>query len=102
MTKNPFLNAALASAYIIAIVNLISFFGNIGEDKPDTVFIPMAMLSLLVLSVATMGLLFFVEPLRMFLDGKRTEAVSFFLKTLGTFAAITLVLVITMLSVTVS
>lgn len=87
MLTNPFLNAAFASAYIIGIVSVISTFER--PNTPDTIFAPMLMISLLVFSVATMGFLFFYRPLQMYLDGQKQEAVAFFLKTLGTFAAFT-------------
>jgi len=59
---------------------------NLTKGSDDTIFIPMTMLSLLVLSVATMGFLFEAQSLRLFLDNQRGEAVTFFLKTLGTCA----------------
>lgn len=54
----------------------------------QTPAIPIIMLSLLVLSVALMGYLFFYRPLELFMDGRRHEAATFFLKTIGTFALI--------------
>lgn len=85
MLKNPIINAVLAAAYIVVIVLGINYFAP-GPDGEDTILAPIAMLSLLVLSVATMGFLFFAEPVRMFVDGRKEEGIKFFLKTLATFA----------------
>ncbi len=49
----------------------------------------MGMLSLLVLSVSVMAFLFFYQPVIMLLEGKRQEAVTFFFKTVATFAIAT-------------
>ena len=59
MTKNPYINAVIASLYIVFIVLLISYGPALVRGKPDTLFAPMAMLSLLVLSVAFMAYTFF-------------------------------------------
>lgn len=91
--KNPILNAILAGGYIAIIVLTMNVFMSLGKegDGEDTILIPMTMLSLLTLSVAVMGYLFGAEPLRLFLDGQKQEAITFFLKTLAAFAVITAV-----------
>jgi len=89
MTKNPYLNALLAALYIVFIVLLITYGPALVRDKPDTILAPMAMLSLLVFSVAFMGYIFFFQPVLMYFDGQKREAVEFFTKTLVTFAVIT-------------
>ncbi len=91
--KNPFKNAVLATGYI-TLVSLFMFYGQNLIPKEDNVLMPMTMLSLLTFSAALMGYLFFWEPVQMFNEGRKQEAVSFFLKTLGTFALITLLLII--------
>ena len=89
MTKNPYQNALLAAAYIVFVVLLISYGPALVRDKPDTILAPMAMLSLLVFSVAFMGYIFFFRPVLMYLNGQKREAVEFFTKTLVAFAVIT-------------
>jgi membrane protease YdiL (CAAX protease family) len=84
--KTPLLNALSASIYIGVVVGVISFLTSIGHEKPDNILIPMFMLSLLVLSVAVMGFLFFYKPFELYFDNKRKEAVLFFWKTVGIFA----------------
>ena len=89
MSRNPYINALLAGLYIIFVVLLITYGPAYVRDKPDTILAPMAMLSLLVFSVALMGYLFFLQPVQMFLEGQKVEAVELFTKTLGAFAVIT-------------
>ncbi|MDP9249050.1 MAG: hypothetical protein M3M85_00870 [bacterium] len=84
--KKPFYFAGAAAAYIVLIVSGINFVGSIMRDQEETIFIPMAMLGLFVLSAAIMGFLFLSEPLKLFLEGKKQEATYFFLKTVGVFA----------------
>jgi hypothetical protein len=48
------------------------------------------MLSLLVLSVATMSYIFFYQPLLLILRGEQNEAGRLFLKTIGIFAVFTI------------
>lgn len=93
MTKNPYLNALIAGLYIVFIVLLVTYGPTFVRDKPDTVFAPMAMLSMLVLSVAFMGYAFIFQPTLMYLDGQKREAITLFTKTLISFAAITAVVV---------
>ncbi|TSC63287.1 MAG: Uncharacterized protein Athens041674_215 [Parcubacteria group bacterium Athens0416_74] len=96
MTTNPYINAALASAYIVLVVFGITTLGElVGSGAEDTVMAPITMLSLLVLSVAFMAFTFFYRPVVLLLDGKRSEAVSFFVRTLAAFVLITAVVVAT-------
>ncbi len=88
MTKNPFLNALGATLYIVLIVLFINSL-KVFADKPDTIIIPIAMLSLFVLSAATMSTLFFYRPIQIYLDGDKKGAFDLFLKTLVVFACIT-------------
>lgn len=91
MTHNPFLNACAALAYIVAIV-LAIFYGGPAIGPKETILIPMAMLSLFVFSAATMGYIVLSQPIMLFLDGKKTEAVDLFIKTTGTLGGFMVVL----------
>lgn len=93
MTKNPYLNALVAGLYIVFIVILITYGPILVRQKPDTILAPIALLSLLVLSAAFMGYVFFLQPVLMYLEGQKREAVKFFMKTLAIFAVITAVIV---------
>jgi len=98
MTKNPFINALSASAYIILVVSVMTFVTQPLRNKPDTFFAPITMLFVLTLSVAVMAYLFFYQPLLLFIEGKKKEAVDLFVKTGGIFAAITAVVLILLFS----
>lgn len=93
MLKNPFLNAFMAFGYIAGLVLAINQTSAIAANTPDTMLAPITMLSLLVLSVSVMGLLFFYEPLRLFFENQKQEALSFFLKAVTTFGGFVVVLV---------
>ncbi|KND48639.1 MAG: hypothetical protein AB200_02840 [Parcubacteria bacterium C7867-005] len=94
--KNPYINAVCASLYI-TILGLGMFYGTrLLGDKPDTFFAPVTMISLFTLSAGVMFYLFVFEPLQLFIDNRKQEAVTFFLKTLGTFAFITLIFGLTL------
>ncbi len=92
MIKNPYLNAFMALGYIAGIILVISSTSSLAEHTPDTILIPVTMLSLLVLSVAVMGILFFYQPVTLFLENQKKEAFSFLLKTVGTFAGFVVIL----------
>jgi hypothetical protein len=68
------------------------------RNKPDTFFAPITVLFVLTLSVAVMAFLFFYQPLLLFIEGKKKEAVNLFVKTVGIFAAITAVVLILLFS----
>lgn len=89
MTKNPFINALSALAYIAVIASFMFYAPQLMGHK-DTLLVPIAMLSLFVLSAATMGFLFFYQPLFLYLDGKKEESVTLFLQTVAVFACGTL------------
>ena len=92
MIKNPYLNAFMALGYIAGIILAINKTSSIASHTPDTILAPVTMLSLFVLSAAIMGILFVYEPLRLFLENQKPQALSFLLKTVGTFACFVAVL----------
>lgn len=91
MTKNPFINALSASAYIVAVVGVMTVITQPLRNKPDTFFAPIIMLSVLTLSVAVMAYLFFYQPVLLLIDGKKKAAVNLFVHTVGIFAVITVI-----------
>jgi predicted membrane channel-forming protein YqfA (hemolysin III family) len=91
MSNNPIINALSASGYIFLIVTVMTFVTKPLRNKPDTFFAPIIVLSVLTLSVAVMAYLFFYQPLQLFIEGKKKEAVDLFVKTVGIFAVITAV-----------
>lgn len=93
MNKKPFLYALGAAGYIVLLVSVM-FTAESFVPKEDNIAMPIAMLGLLVLSVAIMGFLFLSEPLKLFLEGQKREAVNFFMKTVGIFACFVVVFII--------
>jgi hypothetical protein len=91
MTKNPFINAAAASSYIIGVASFM-FYGMKLFGPKDTILAPIAMISLFTLSAAMMGYFFLYQPLMLFLDGHKKNAVDLFLQTVAVFAGITAII----------
>lgn len=98
MKWNPLINAISAALYIGVVVLFMRFIESLRHDTPDTLLDGVGMLSLFVLSFAVMAFLFFYQPVLKLLENKQAEAASYFLKTLGIFAVIT-VAVLTLASV---
>ena len=88
MTKNPFLNALLASGYISLVASAM-YYSPKYAGSVDAVIVPVAMLSLFVLSSVMIAFLFFYQPIQLYLDGAKKESVSLILRTAVIFAAIT-------------
>ena len=84
----------MALGYIALIILVINSTNSIAANTPDTILAPITMLSLFVLSAAIMGILFVYEPLRLFLENQKSDALSFLLKTVGTFACFVVVLAV--------
>ncbi len=80
------------------VVSVMTFVTQPLRHKPDTFFAPIIFLSVLTLSVAVMAFLFFYQPLQLFIDGKKKEAVDLFVKTVGIFAGITVMALILLFS----
>jgi hypothetical protein len=85
MTKKPLYNALAAFLYIVAIVLLMNWAGN-NDILETSLFMPIMMLSLFTLSAAVMAYLFLYQPLMLYLEGKKEDAVNLFIKTLLIFA----------------
>lgn len=98
MTKNPLINALCASAYIIIVVTIFTLISQTQRNKPDTILAPATILFLLTLSVTVMAYLFFYQPLLLFIEGKKKDAVNLFIKTVGVFAAFTAVVLVLLFS----
>lgn len=88
MTRNPFINASAATLYI-TIVASVMFYG-VEHGRPNnSVVVLIVVLSLFTLSAAVMGYLFLYQPLQLYLDGKKKNAINLFLQTVAVFAGIT-------------
>ncbi len=98
MTKNPILNALSALAYIIVVAFTMIRITEQTVLPQKTIFIPIFVLSLLTLSASIMGYIFLSQPLQMYLDGKKKQAVQLFVQTVGSFAGIVGILIFILLS----
>ncbi|TAJ14569.1 hypothetical protein EPO56_01845 [Patescibacteria group bacterium] len=96
MRLSPFVNASLAALYIVGIAFTMGAFTSV-KSLENTLLIPIGVLGLFVLSALTMGFLFIFEPLRLYFDNKKKEAVTFFFKTLGTFAVLVILYLVSIL-----
>ncbi|OGG78487.1 hypothetical protein A3A36_01615 [Candidatus Kaiserbacteria bacterium RIFCSPLOWO2_01_FULL_52_12b] len=88
MSNNPFLNAFAAAAYITAVASVL-YYGPKTVAPVDGVIVPIAFLSLFVLSTAMMGYFFLYQPARLFFENRHKEAAKLFLLTTAIFACIT-------------
>jgi hypothetical protein len=88
MSKNPIINGLSALIYIITVA-FVMYFGTKNLPKEDTILAPIAMISLFTLSAGVMGYIFGLQPIQLYLDGKKKEAVKLFLKTLMVFGFLT-------------
>ncbi|MFA5838429.1 MAG: hypothetical protein WC849_00620 [Candidatus Paceibacterota bacterium] len=91
-TKKPFLYATTVAVYIVVIVLIINIMSSLLHD--ETIIIPMIMLSLFVLSTAIMGFLFLSEPIHLYMENQKQEAINFFLKIVGIFACFVILFLI--------
>ena len=94
MSKNPFLNAFVASGYISILVTLIFNSPRFITDNELGIMPPIIFLSLFVISAALMGYLFVYQPVQLLIEGKKEEATKFFLTTVFSFAGITIAMVL--------
>ena len=88
MSKNPFINALSATAYITVVASVM-FYVPKQIDSTPSVMIPIAILSLFVLSAAMMGYFFVYQPVQLLIEGKQKEATKLFLTTVFIFVCIT-------------
>ena len=91
IAQRSFLNALGTIAYIVAIVLIISNLGQWFVDE-KTIVIPMAMISLFVVSATVTGGLVLGKPILMYWDGQKADAIKMFLYTIGWLALGTIVI----------
>lgn len=94
MTRNPFINALFAIAYIVVFVTSLILGPQYLGGPEESIFYPMLGLAFLTLSVAVMAYLFFYQPVLMLIDGQREAGVKLFLRTVGVFAVATAILLV--------
>ena len=87
MTTKPFLNALIAAGYIGIIVTILSNTEHF-DARGFGMIAPVTFLSLLVLSAALMGYLFFYQPVRLLIERQPEEASTFLISTIVSFVGI--------------
>ena len=92
MTKNALINALCATLYIVVLVSA-AFYSPFFDAKEPNIIFPIMFLSTFVLSAAVMSFIFLYQPLQLLLENQKKEAVNLFLKTVVSFAGITIVLI---------
>ena len=104
MTRNPFINAAGAAAYIASVVGLLYYGIPLlgieeapGQEPPLLFFV--SLLSLFVLSVLAMCVSFLLQPFILAFEGKPKEGAKLLVRTGGVFAAIVAALFVALFSV---
>jgi hypothetical protein len=100
MTKSPFLNALLASLFIV-VVSLILYSGTVLKFGNNSIMAPIALISLFTFSAAMMGYLFLYQPFVLYFDGKKKLALDLFLQTLLVFGGITTVIFISLFAISI-
>lgn len=89
--KYAWLDALGTGVYVVLVASFIYFMGENSSVADKSVFIPIAMLMLLVLSVAIVGSLIFGRPVMWYADGKKKDALKLLFWTLGIFLVVTLI-----------
>ncbi len=98
MSRNPIINALSALGYIGLIAAVMNYISVTQGSKPDTVFAPVIFLSLLTFSVAVMACTFFYQPIQLFIEGKKKEALKLLVQTVGVFGVFTTIAVLLLFS----
>lgn len=88
--KYAFMNSFGTALYVILVASSVFALQGFFSDV-QTIFAPIAMLMLLVFSVAFVGTLIFGRPAMWYVDGKKKEALTLLIYTLVTFLIITIV-----------
>jgi hypothetical protein len=88
IVKRGALHAALTLLYILCVATIMRNASRIFGDMVEWTG-PVVILSLLVVSAATVGSLIFAKPVMLYIDGKKNEAVTLLFSTIGILAIIT-------------
>ncbi|MFH1802258.1 MAG: hypothetical protein ABH864_02280 [archaeon] len=92
--KCAWLDALGTGVYVVLVASFIYFMGENSSVADKSVFIPIAMLMLLVLSVAIVGSLMFGKPVMWYIDGKKKDALKLLFWTLGIFLVFTVLVLV--------
>src|SRR6185295_17393679 len=93
LMQRGFLNALGTVAYVTLVATIMHSAQKIFRPE-DTVFAPMAVLTLFVLSAAVTGGLVLGKPTLMYLNDQKKDAIKLFLYTIGWLAVATVIFVL--------
>ena len=82
IVKHAFSHAVLTALYVALIASFLYYVPHHFPKEPDTVLVPIIMLSLFVFSAAVTGTLVFGKPILWYLDERKKEAVMLLILTL--------------------
>lgn len=86
IVKQSLLFSSLVVLYIALVATIMSRAEQIVGQGDKTVLAPIIFLLLLVVSVATMGILIFGKPIMLYMDGKKRDAVIMMICTVSCLA----------------
>lgn len=86
IVKQSLLFSSLVVLYIALVATIMSRAEQIVGQGDKTVLAPIIFLLLLVVSVATMGILIFGKPIMLYMDGKKRDAVVMMICTVSCLA----------------
>ena len=95
--KRAFLNSVGVVLYVILVVLFIFSLQRFSQKPDNIIIIPIAMLLLFVCSAAITGFLVFGKPVMLYIDGKKKEALSLLIHTIGILVVITIVFFISLI-----
>ena len=98
MIKRAIINSVGTTAYIILVASFMFFLQSSFSDQKDTIIAPISALLLFVCSAAITGFLVFGKPVMLYLDGKKSEAVSLLSYTIGILVLITIIVFILLIA----
>jgi hypothetical protein len=82
-------NSILTALYVIGVATFMYLGASAKIGQSNTILVPITFLMLFVTSAAVTGFLMFGQPIQMYLDGKKKEAMSLVTHTLIYFSVIT-------------
>lgn len=98
VVKRAIINALSTACYIALVALFFSYMETHWAGMVETVLVPVAMLLLFVFSAAFTAVLVFGTPVMWYLGGKKKEAISLVVYTLGFLFAITVLVFILLIS----
>ena len=92
--KYALIDSLGTTAYVVAVAVFMYFGSEDAFGTTPSVFAPIVMLMLLVLSVAIVGSLMFGRPAMWYVDGKKKDALRLLVQTLGIFLIVTVLVIV--------